>query len=138
MRSVRRAKGAVTVAVATAACHALMTAGYAWARGKAATDEATMFAGAFEWLVTTAASWALMPLLLGAGMRVLREHGNTALMVGGGLIWAVLSLAFADEIDRPGGFMPLPALAVWVLAGTGLAGAGAGRRRGRPPGPTAR
>ncbi|MFJ7345630.1 hypothetical protein ACIQU3_35755 [Streptomyces sp. NPDC101110] len=115
-----------------------MAAGYAWARGRAAAGEATMFAGAVEWLVTTAASWALMPLLLGAGMRVLREHGNTALMVGGGLVWAVLSLAFVDGIDRPGGFMPLPALTVWILAGTGLAGAGPGRRRGRPRGPPAR
>jgi uncharacterized membrane protein len=51
-------------------------------------------------------------------------------MVGGALLWALLSLSFVDEIDRPGGFMPLHALAVYVLAGTGLAGAGAGSGRG--------
>ncbi|MEU4462384.1 hypothetical protein AB0G20_01450 [Streptomyces sp. NPDC024017] len=128
MRYVRFVKGAVSTTAATAACHALMTAGYAWARGKAATGEATIFAGAFEWLVTTAGTWALMPLLLGAGMRAMRERGNTTLMVGGGLLWAVLSLSFVDEIDRPGGFMPLPALVAYVLAGAGLAGAGTERR----------
>ncbi|MER5832188.1 hypothetical protein ABT116_15415 [Streptomyces sp. NPDC002130] len=128
MRYVRLVKGAISVTAATAVCHALMTAGYAWSRGKAATGEATIFAGAFEWLVTTASVWALMPLLLGAGMRAMRENGNTTLMVGGGLLWALLSLSFMDEIDRPGGFMPLHALAAYVLAGAGLAGAGTGRR----------
>jgi hypothetical protein len=132
MRYARCAKGAVTVTVATAVCHTLMTAGYAWAGAKAATGEATIFAGVFEWLVTTAGTWALMPLLLGAGMRVLRERGNTTLMVGGSLLWALLSLSFVDEIDRPGGFMPLHALTVYVLAGAGLAGTGpAGAGTGR-------
>ncbi|MBB4715459.1 hypothetical protein [Streptomyces luteogriseus] len=124
MRYARLAKGAVTVTAATAVCHTLMTAGYAWAGAKAATGEATIFAGAFEWLVTTAGSWALMPLLLGAGMRAMRERGNTTLMVGGGLLWALLSLSLVDEIDRPDGSMPLPFLVFYVLAGTGLAGAG--------------
>ncbi|MGW6547452.1 hypothetical protein ACWGBH_32080 [Streptomyces massasporeus] len=124
MRYARCVKGAVTVIAATAVCHTLMTAGYAWAGAKAATGEATVFAGAFEWLVTTAGSWALMPLLLGAGMRAMRERGNTTLMVGGGLLWALLSLSLVDEIDRPDGSMPLPLLALYVLAGTGLAGAG--------------
>ncbi|MFE9026426.1 hypothetical protein ACFYOA_09215 [Streptomyces iakyrus] len=124
MRHVRIVKGAVTVTVATAVCHTLMTAGYAWAGAKAATGEATIFAGAFEWLVTTAGTWALMPLLLGAGMRALRERGNTTLMVGGGLLWALLSLSLADQIDSPDGSMPLPFLAFYVLAGTALAGAG--------------
>ncbi|MEU9629602.1 hypothetical protein AB0D89_22735 [Streptomyces luteogriseus] len=124
MRYARLAKGAVTVAAATAVCHTLMTAGYAWAGAKAATGEATIFAGAFEWLVTTAGSWALMPLLLGLGMRAMRERGNTTLMVGGGLLWALLSLSLVDEIDSPDGSMPLPFLAFYVLAGTGLAGAG--------------
>ncbi|MER7482281.1 hypothetical protein ABTX60_32405 [Streptomyces sp. NPDC126510] len=128
MRYARFVKGAISATAAAAVCHALMTAGYAWARGKAATGEATIFAGAFESLVTTASSWGLMPLLLGAGMRLMRETGNITLMVGGGLIWAVLSLSFMDEIDRPGGFMPLHALAAYVLAGAGLAGAGAERR----------
>ncbi|MFF7866529.1 hypothetical protein ACFZCT_08735 [Streptomyces qaidamensis] len=126
MRYARFVKGAVTVTAATAVCHTLMTAGYAWARGKAAAGEGTIFAGAFEWLVTTAGTWAVMPLLLGAGMRAMRERGNTTLMVGGGLLWALLSLSMVDEIDGPGRSMPLPFLAFYVLAGTGLAGGGAG------------
>ncbi|MFH9583696.1 hypothetical protein ACH4MW_10340 [Streptomyces luteogriseus] len=135
MRYTRLVKGAVTVTAATAVCHTLMTAGYAWAGAKAATGEATVFAGVFEWLVTTAGCWALMPLLLGVGMRAMRERGNTTLMVGGGLLWALLSLSLVDELDRPDGSMPLPFLAFYVLAGTGLAGAGGGtgpRGRGGP------
>ncbi|MFI6803620.1 hypothetical protein ACIBO6_01150 [Streptomyces luteogriseus] len=132
MRYARLVKGAVTVTVATAVCHTLMTAGYAWAGAKAARGEATLFAGAFESLVTTAGCWALTPLLLGAGMRAMRERGNTTLMVGGGLLWALLSLSLVDEIDNPNGSMPLPFLAFYVLAGTGLAGAGGGTgRRGQ-------
>ncbi|MCF0078872.1 hypothetical protein [Streptomyces lomondensis] len=134
MRYTRLAKGAVTVAAATAVCHAILTAGYAWARDKAATGEATIFAGVFEWTVTTSASWALMPLLLGAGMRVMREAGNTALMVGGGLIWAVLCLSFVDEIDRPGGHMPVSGLVAFLLAGTALAGRGPARTGTEHPG----
>jgi hypothetical protein len=57
-------------------------------------------------------------------MRAMRERGNTTLMVGGGLLWALLSLSLVDEIDSPDGAMPLPFLAFYVLAGTGLAGAG--------------
>ncbi|MCK8431959.1 hypothetical protein G3I77_02640 [Streptomyces sp. D2-8] len=50
-------------------------------------------------------------------------------MVGGGLLWALLSLSMVDEIDGPGRSMPLPFLAFYVLAGTGLAGAGGGTGR---------
>jgi hypothetical protein len=63
-------------------------------------------------------------------MRVLRERGNTTLMVGGSLLWALLSLSLVDKLDSPDGYMPLPFLAFYVLAGTGLAGAGAGSGRG--------
>lgn len=127
MRYVRSVKGAVTVVVATAACHTLMSVGFASARDSAAgSDDA--FAGTFELLLTTAASWALMPLLLWAGMRVMGETGNVVLVVVGGLVWLGLSGYFTDDIDRPGGHMPLLALAAYILLGTGLAGVGPGRR----------
>ncbi|GAA2580888.1 MULTISPECIES: hypothetical protein [Streptomyces] len=128
MRYVRFVKGAVTVAVSTAACHSLMYAGFAGARESAAASEDDMWAGAFEFLLTTAASWVLMPLLLWAGMRVMGETGNTVLVALGGLVWLGLSGYFTDDIDRAGGHIPVPALVVFVLLGTALAGAGTGRR----------
>ncbi|MFJ4537990.1 hypothetical protein ACIP39_18790 [Streptomyces tibetensis] len=145
MRYVRLVKGAFTVTLSTAVCHSLMYAGFAGARESAAANEDDMGAGAFEFLLTTAASWILMPLLLWAGMGVLRESGNTVLVLVGGLVWAVLSGYFTDDIDRAGGHIPVPALIAYVLLGTALAGVGPGDRpdqvrgrEGRPPGPPAR
>ncbi|MFI7019489.1 hypothetical protein [Streptomyces sp. NPDC050164] len=128
MRYVRFVKGAVTVAVSTAACHSLMYAGFAGARESAAASEDDMWAGAFEFLLTTAASWILMPLLLWAGMRVMGETGNTVLVAVGGFVWLGLSGYFTDDIDRAGGHIPVLALTAYVLLGTALAGAGTGRR----------
>ncbi|MFJ5728023.1 hypothetical protein [Streptomyces paradoxus] len=128
MQYIRHAKGALTVAAATAACHAVMSGGYAWARDSAAASGDTLFSGAFEFFFTTAASWALMPLLLRFGMLVLRETGNTPFVLVGGLVWVVLSGYFIDDIDRVGGHIPIPALAAYVLLGTAVAGAGPGHR----------
>ncbi|MEV7063534.1 hypothetical protein AB0N97_12125 [Streptomyces collinus] len=143
MRYVRFVKGAVTVAVSTAACHSLMYAGFAGARESAAAIEDDTWAGAFEFLVTTAVSWALMPLLLWAGMLVMRESGNTLLVLVGGSAWVMLSGYFTDDIDRAGGHIPVPALAAYVLLGTAVAGVGhrpddAPDQEGRPTGPQGR
>ncbi|MEU1314541.1 hypothetical protein [Streptomyces tibetensis] len=124
IRYVRHAKGALTVAAATAACHGIMSGGYAWSRDSATASGDTIFAGAFEFLFTTAASWALMPLLLWFGMLVLRETGNTVFVLVGGLVWVVLSGYFIDDIDRAGGHIPIPALAAYVLLGAAVAGVG--------------
>jgi hypothetical protein len=129
MQYIRHAKGALTVTASTAACHTLMSAGYTWARDGRATDEHTMFSGAFEFLLTTAASWALMPLLLWAGMRAMGETGNSVLVLVGGLIWAGLSGYYIDDIDFAGGHIPILAVAAYVLLGTVLAGVGPGRRK---------
>ncbi|MGI5425563.1 hypothetical protein [Streptomyces sp. CA-179760] len=129
MRYVRFVKGAVTVTAATATCHTLMYAGFSWARGiGAGENEDNTFAGAFEFLLTTAASWVLMPLLLWFGMLVLRETGNTVFVLVGGLVWAGVSGYFIDDIDRAGGHIPVLALVAFVLLGTALAGAGTARR----------
>lgn len=127
MRYARHAKGALTVTAATAASHTLMSSGYTWARDSATAGD-TVFSGAFEFLVTTAASWALMPVSLWAGMRVMGKAGNTVLLITGGLSWVALSGYFIDDIDRMGGQVPLPALATYVLLCTGLAGAGSSHR----------
>ncbi|WP_436726887.1 hypothetical protein [Streptomyces sp. URMC 128] len=124
----RHAKGAVTVTAATAACHTLMSAGFAGARERAAESDDEMWTGAFEFLLTTAASWALMPLLLWAGMRMMGETHNAVLVAVGGLSWAGVSVYFTDDIDRVGGHIPFLALAAYVLLGTVLAGAGSSHR----------
>ncbi|MFC9184490.1 hypothetical protein ACFTZJ_28060 [Streptomyces globisporus] len=123
MRYARHAKGALTVTAATAASHTLMASGYTWARDSAAAGD-TVFSGAFEFLVTTAASWALMPLVLWAGMRAMGEVGNTVMLATGGLFWVGLSGYFIDDIDRTGGQIPILALTAYVLLCTGLAGTG--------------
>ncbi|MCT9139626.1 hypothetical protein [Streptomyces violarus] len=128
MGYLRFVKGAVTVVAATAACHALMSAGFAAARESADASDDEPFAGAFEFILTTAASWALMPLLLWAGMRVMGETGNAVLVAVGGLVWLGLSGYFTDDIDRAGGHIPVLALVVYVLLGTALAGVGTSRR----------
>ncbi|MGW0548514.1 hypothetical protein [Streptomyces altiplanensis] len=128
MQYIRPAKAALTVATATAACHSLMSAGYTWAHESRATDGHTMFSGAFEFLLTTAASWALMPLLLWAGMWIMRETGNAVLVLVGGLVWVGVSGYYIDDIDHAGGHIPILVLVAYVLLGTGLAGADSGRR----------
>jgi hypothetical protein len=87
-----------------------MSAGYARARGSAAASGDTMFSGAFEFLLTTAASWALMPLLLWAGMRVTGETGNAVLVPIGGLVWAGVSGYFSSTTStaRAGTCRSLP------------------------------
>ncbi|MDQ0750075.1 uncharacterized membrane protein YuzA (DUF378 family) [Streptomyces africanus] len=128
MRYVRHVKGAVTVTAATAACHTLMSAGFARAHESAAESDDEMWAGAFEFLLTTAASWVLMPLLLWAGMRMMGETHNAVLVAVGGLFWSGVSGYFTDDIDRVGGHIPFLALAAYILLGTGLAGAGSSHR----------
>ncbi|GAB3107780.1 hypothetical protein GCM10027160_04870 [Streptomyces calidiresistens] len=124
MRYMRHAKGALTVTAATAACHALMSAGYARARDASTGAGDVLFSGAPEFLLTTAASRLLMPILLWAGMRLTGERDTTVFVLVGGLMWAGLSGYFIDAVDRSGGHMPLPALAVFVLLVTALAGIG--------------
>ncbi|MFF0103793.1 hypothetical protein [Streptomyces hirsutus] len=129
MRYMRHAKGTLTVVAVTAACHTLMSAGYTRVQDSRASDDHTMFSGAFEFLLTTAASWALMPLLLWAGMRMMGETGNAVLVLVGGLVWVGVSGHFIDDIDRPGGRIPVLALTAYVLLCTGLAGVGPDRPR---------
>ncbi|MFE9017449.1 hypothetical protein ACFYNL_02540 [Streptomyces sp. NPDC007808] len=134
MRYARSAKGALTAGSATAACHGLMSTGYAWARDSEAASGDAVLSGAFEFLLTTAASWVLMPVLLWGGMRVMRENGNALLVLVGGLVWAGLSGYFIDAVDRIGGHIPVPALAAYVLLCAGLAAAGSHTARPRLPG----
>ncbi|MET4921020.1 hypothetical protein P3L51_01335 [Streptomyces sp. PSRA5] len=99
-----------------------MSAGYTGARGAAADSDAGAFAGSVEFLLTTAASWALLPFLLWAGMRLAGETGNVVLVLVGGLVWFGVSGYFIDDIDSTGGHIPIPVLVAYVLLGAALAG----------------
>ncbi|MFD8936863.1 hypothetical protein ACFV0R_16700 [Streptomyces sp. NPDC059578] len=121
LNPLRCAKGALTGLAATAACHTLMTAGYRWA-GESEDPQDTFGTGVVEFLLATAVSWALMPLLLWAGMRLLGETGNLALVLAAGVTWVFLSGYFIDDMDRPGGHMPYAALLAHVLWATALSG----------------
>lgn len=127
MDYLRHAKGVVAVSAATAACHGVMSGGYAGARDAGADPDASMWAGSGEFLLSTAASWMLMPLLLWLGMRLLGEESNTLLVLVGGLLWLGVSGHFVNEIDRDGGHIPVPALVVYILLGAALAGVGSHR-----------
>ncbi|MEI5097648.1 hypothetical protein RB200_02015 [Streptomyces sp. PmtG] len=122
MDYIRHAKGALAATVATAACHTVMSGGYAWARDAKDRDPDAWFAGATQFVVTTLASWALMPLLLWAVMRLTRETGTQRLVVVGSVVWLGLSGYSIDAIDQSGGHMPVPALVSYVLIGALLAG----------------
>lgn len=125
MDYLRHVKGVVVVSAATAACHGVMSGGYAGARDARAGIDHSMWAGSGEFLFSTAASWALMPLLLWLGMRLLGEEGNVLLVLFGGLVWLGVSGYFINEIDSDGGHIPVPALVGYVLLGAALAGVGA-------------
>ncbi|MFE0424528.1 hypothetical protein [Streptomyces sp. NPDC058953] len=117
MNLIRCVKGAVTASLATAACYALMRRGYEWA-GEAetiATARGETFGGAVEWVLTTAASWTLMPLLLWVGMRLLREDGNTVFVVAGGGAWVLGIGMLVDYIDGDPGNPLYVAFAVYVI-----------------------
>ncbi|MFD4765502.1 hypothetical protein [Streptomyces niveus] len=124
MDYLRHAKGAVVMVVATAACHGVLSGGYAGARDAAAGSDAGAFSGGIEFLLTTLASWVLMPVLLWAGMNLVGETGSAALIVICGVVWLGVSGYFIDDIDRSGGHIPIPALVAYVFLGAALAGVG--------------
>ncbi|MFC7817455.1 hypothetical protein ACFUTR_22775 [Streptomyces sp. NPDC057367] len=116
MNHVRTLKAAVVTIAATAACHLTMNAGLAWARGQE-SDHPNDWAGTVEFGVTLLATWMLMPLMLWIGMRVLGERRTQLQFIVAALLWIVVSLMYVDDVDRPGGHMPAPALVVFVLVG---------------------
>ncbi|GLF93070.1 hypothetical protein [Streptomyces yaizuensis] len=132
---VRPARGALVTAAATAVCHSVLSLGYAWARAADADSGGAAFGGIVEFGATTLTSWALMPLLLWAGMRLLREHGTVLLTVVGALAWFLLSGYFMDDVDSAGGHVPPAALAAYVLLGAALAVPGTAAPARRPARP---
>ncbi|GAA3618771.1 hypothetical protein ACG5V6_02655 [Streptomyces chitinivorans] len=112
----RALKAAVATAIATAAGHLTMSAGFAWARGQE-PDHPDDWSGLPEFGATVLATWILMPLALWVGMRVLGERRTWLQILLGTPLWVGVSSVYIDDVDHPGGLMPVPVLVLFVLAG---------------------
>ncbi|MTE21647.1 hypothetical protein F0L17_21530 [Streptomyces sp. TRM43335] len=75
--------------MAAVVCHRVWTSARSWAQD-ARTGDGAFLAGALESLLATAVGVVLMPVLLWAGMRLLRERGNHLLVAVGAVVWPVL------------------------------------------------
>jgi hypothetical protein len=113
----RTLKAAVVTAIATVACHLTMSAGFAWARGQE-PDHPDDWSGLLEFGATVLATWMVMPLVLWIGMRVLGERRTWPQILLGTPLWIGVSSVYIDDVDRPGGLMPVPVLVLFVLVGT--------------------
>ncbi|MCD9591255.1 hypothetical protein [Streptomyces sp. 8ZJF_21] len=80
-------KGACVSAVAAVVCYWLWTSLSEWADGVAGAQQDAMLAGSIESLLAGIAGVVSMPVLLWAGMRVLRERGNHLLVILGAIVW---------------------------------------------------
>ncbi|MER5781672.1 hypothetical protein ABT104_08110 [Streptomyces mobaraensis] len=116
---VRPLKGAAVTALAVLACHTVLTAGFAAARAEAKADPQSAWAGTGVWLATFAVGLVLaMPVLLWAGMRLLREKDNHLLVVGGSLAWFFVAGRHVDALEYGvGRHVPGPLIAGVIAVG---------------------
>ncbi|MEU9092395.1 hypothetical protein ACIOEW_33830 [Streptomyces sp. NPDC087901] len=90
-RTARWVKGVAVSAVSAVGCYEIWTSCREWAFGVAAADQDALLGGGFlELLLAGVAGVLSMPLLLWAGMRVLRERGNHLLVMIGAMTWIFL------------------------------------------------
>ncbi|MEU0069917.1 hypothetical protein ABZ027_10315 [Streptomyces sp. NPDC006332] len=81
-RSFRGVKGTVVAALAAGVCYWISTSLVEWSDGLAQADD-TFGVGMLEGLTARIISLLLLPVLLWAGMRSLRERGNHLLIAAG-------------------------------------------------------
>ncbi|MGI5336588.1 hypothetical protein ACQEVS_03875 [Streptomyces sp. CA-181903] len=116
----RPLKGAAVTGLAVLACHTALTAGFAAARAEERADPDNAWAGTEVWLATFAVGLVLaMPVMLWAGMRLLREKDNHLLVVGGGLAWFFAAGCHVDawSADGAGRHVPMPSIAGMIAVG---------------------
>ncbi|MEU5190442.1 hypothetical protein AB0G83_25350 [Streptomyces klenkii] len=99
-------KAAAVGALAGHVMYWALTAAHDWAAPDVPSDNfgQAIGRGVFQTVVTGLAGMAPMPLLLWAGMRLMRERGNVLLIAFGSVIWgyiggrvAGLELSLADS-----------------------------------------
>lgn len=122
----RWTKGGVTSAVAAVVCHRVWTSAREWAADARAAESDVFLAGALESLLATVVGVALMPVLLWAGMRALREKGNHLLVTVGAVVWLFLGGHVVE--NDVGAWGTVVFLALFAVVGALLARAG--ERRG--------
>ncbi len=97
-RTARWVKGVAVSAVSAVVCYGIWTSCREWAFGAAAADPDALFGGGFlELLLAGFAGVMSMPLLLWAGMRVLRERGNHLLVIVATMTWIFLGGHVVEE-----------------------------------------
>ncbi|QNE74914.1 hypothetical protein F0344_10055 [Streptomyces finlayi] len=113
IRAARGAKGAVASAVAATACYLMWSGGRDWASDARAAEPDAFLAGSVESVLALVAGVVLMPVLLWAGMRVMRERGNHLLVVAGTGVWFLLGgHVVEDPVDGVGTVLFLALFAV--------------------------
>lgn len=123
-RAVQSLKGAAVTAVAVLVCHLILSAGYAAARAQKRADPDGGSWGSAEIHAVTFALGILlvMPLLLWAGMRILRERDNYLLIIVGSLLWLIGAGFNLSHLKyTPGAHLPVLLLAGMVAVGALLA-----------------
>ncbi|MFD0416657.1 hypothetical protein [Streptomyces sp. NPDC127108] len=119
IRPGRAVKGAMVTALAVLVCHVILSTGLARARAEQQARPEEAWAGTGVWLATFVLSTVLaMPLLLWAGMRIVREKHCHLLVIGGSLTWFFGAGYGVDGIDSvEGGLLPVPLLLCVVALG---------------------
>ncbi|WP_328493375.1 hypothetical protein OHS59_11910 [Streptomyces sp. NBC_00414] len=86
-RVFRGVKGTLLSALAAAACYEMWTSLWEWSDDVSRASGDAMGAGWLEGLLAGIVGLLSMPVLLWAGMRLLRERGNHLLVVVGFVAW---------------------------------------------------
>lgn len=115
IRTARGVKGTVASAVAATVCYVAWSAGRDWASDARDADPDTVLAGAVESVLALVIGVALMPVLLWAGMRLLRERGNHLLVLAGTGVWFFLGGHVVE--DAVGGAGTALFLALFAVLG---------------------
>jgi hypothetical protein len=86
-RIARCVKGTLVAALAACVCRRIWAHLVEWSDGISAAHSGEFAAGFYEGLLTSVVGLLSVPVLLWVAMRLLRERGNHALVVGGLVAW---------------------------------------------------
>ncbi|WP_328905883.1 hypothetical protein OG230_24535 [Streptomyces sp. NBC_00234] len=115
IRTARGVKGAGVSAVAATVCYLIWSGGRDWASAARDADPDAILAGSVESVLALIAGVVCMPLLLWAGMRLLRERGNHLLVVAATVVWFFLGgHVVEDAVD---GLVTAVFLALFAVLG---------------------
>ncbi|MEU5345641.1 MULTISPECIES: hypothetical protein [unclassified Streptomyces] len=96
-RVFRGVKGTLVSALAAAVCYWMWTSLWEWSDDVSRASGDAMGAGWLEGLLAGLLGLLSMPVLLWAGMRLLRERGNHLLVVAGFVAWWIIGGKIVEE-----------------------------------------